>query len=98
MTKLLLLLLLLHFLLRDGALDIQVEVEMVGERLVCDESVECGPVLGSQWVLENLYADLTDSDFTLICREMALPVHKQVLIGASPYFKSLLKQHTAESK
>ena len=78
-----------------GDLQVTVEVEMLGRRGIVGEEEE--PAESSGWVLENLYRlGMASADFMLVCaggEEVA--VHRQVLLGASPYFLAMLSQGPA---
>ena len=76
----------------DGALRVKAEVEMPGERIVLDMDPGDGPKCSNNWILENLYKNRADADFALTCEGQAVPVHREVLAGASPYFMGLLRQ------
>jgi hypothetical protein len=74
--------------LEDGKFRVKAEVEMPGERIVLDMDPDDGPKSG--WILANLYENRADADFALTCEGQAVPVHSQVLAGASSFFMGLL--------
>jgi len=88
-------------LLRLGVLEATVEVGMAGKKMVISKEHPATPAKAEtgSWVLGNLYRDsMDDTDFTLICEGVEIPIHRQVLKGASPFFKSLLKPENPESQ
>ena len=84
--------------LKNGALVVEAEVVVIGDRITIDTSAETQNK-NSNWLLENIYkTKMSNSDFVLVCESEAIPCHKVVLSGASEYFEGLLKPNFKEYK
>lgn len=84
--------------LREGALELVVRVAVAGDRLVMDASTSASKAGQDNWVLASLYRQgLPGTDFALVCEGRALPCHKAVLRGASPYFHAMFENSYKET-
>ena len=87
----------LKSLLKDGVFEAQVEVELLGDRIVTSTTTPAKPSGSSNlWVLEQLFRDLPEgSDFSLVSEEgEEVSCHLIVLSGASAYFRGKWKEFT----
>ena len=81
--------------LKDGALVVEVEVTIIGDRILIDSSYVIQQKCSS-FVLEEMYRnEMSDSDFVLECEGEDIPCHKLVLASAA---KGLLKPNFKEYK
>jgi hypothetical protein len=85
-------------LLKDGALEVKVEVQMLGDRVQMNHDTQPKPDR-SGWVLRNLYrSSMPLADFRVVCGGEAVPCHRAVLVGASGFFRGVMKPDTREYK
>jgi len=87
--------------LSDGVLEVKMDVEMEGEKVVVNLTTDEDSMVKNQAqaILRTLYEDgLVGADFLLVCAGEEVAAHRIILQGASPYFKAMMVPERSEYK
>jgi len=86
--------------LKDGKLEVKLEIEVFGEG---EDTLISGKGSNSGWIPETkvnlkIFKDKLLSDFSVVCNGKSFPCHKVFLAARSSVFKAMIESEMKESK